>query len=214
MRWHSARGPPLQCALVARTSESICLLPPFSGRGCARFQRQPTRRPMTRAEQHRASHHQLVGARASGWTLLPLDMRRRLIITTLVALTCAMSQSVATTPVNAEGAGALPAAGASAPEDPPAQICGNAAVLNGPATAPAGAVVVSAGTNSVTDATYRSPPGTTFWLAPGAHLLGSGGDVYSQVIPKDGNRYIGAPGAILDGQNVARYAFTRNRQRT
>lgn len=33
--------------------------------------------------------------------------------------------------------------------------------------------------------------------------------MYGQVVPKAGNTYIGAPGAVLDGQNVARYAFTQ-----
>lgn len=164
---------------------------------------------MTRAWKHRASHHQIVGARAFGKVQLPLAKRRRFFITMLVTLACATSLSMAPMRVEAEGAEPVSGAGVSGLEGPPARICGNAAVLDGPATAPSGAVVVSPGDNSVNDATYHSPPGTTFWLAPGTHLLGSGGDIYGQVIPKDGNRYIGAPGAILDGQNVARYAFTQ-----
>jgi hypothetical protein len=55
--------------------------------------------------------------------------------------------------------------------------------------------------------TVGSPPGSTFWLAPGTHRLGGAGPT-DQVIPKDGNVYIGAPGAIIDGGGVARYAFT------
>lgn len=54
--------------------------------------------------------------------------------------------------------------------------------------------------------TDTHPPGTTFWLAPGVHTLGT--NQFGQVGPKDGNTYIGAPGAILDGRGVNRYAFT------
>lgn len=55
--------------------------------------------------------------------------------------------------------------------------------------------------------TDANPAGTTFWLAPGTHTLGT--DEFAQVIPEDGNIYLGAPGAILDGQGLNRYAFTQ-----
>ncbi|MGW7685868.1 right-handed parallel beta-helix repeat-containing protein [Kribbella sp. NPDC054772] len=93
----------------------------------------------------------------------------------------------------------------TAPTAPPARICGNAKALSGPATAPAGAVVVGTHAN-LYQLTMANPPGTTFWLTPGTHRLGSG--AYSQVVPKDGNTYVGAPGAVLDGGRVNRYAFT------
>ncbi|MDQ4145641.1 MAG: right-handed parallel beta-helix repeat-containing protein [Actinomycetota bacterium] len=57
------------------------------------------------------------------------------------------------------------------------------------------------------EATRARPAGTTFWLSPGVHTLGT--SEFGQVIPKDDNAYIGAPGAILDGKNVNRYAFTQ-----
>ena len=47
--------------------------------------------------------------------------------------------------------------------------------------------------------------GTTFWLTKGVHLLGSG--LYDQVRPKDGDVFIGAPGAVIDGQQRNAYAF-------
>jgi len=97
------------------------------------------------------------------------------------------------------------AANVVAPTAPPARICGNAKALSGPATAPAGAVVVST-TQNLYDATQASPAGTTFWLAPGKHILGTG--PFAQVVPKQGNVYIGAPGAVLDGGRSNRYAFT------
>ncbi|WP_229858460.1 right-handed parallel beta-helix repeat-containing protein, partial [Streptomyces anandii] len=48
-------------------------------------------------------------------------------------------------------------------------------------------------------------PHTTFWLKPGKHHLEP--DRYSQVIPKTGDRYLGAPGAVLDGRKTNQYAF-------
>jgi hypothetical protein len=73
-------------------------------------------------------------------------------------------------------------------------------------TAPAGAVVVEPVDNDVQRQTSEHPRGTTFWLKPGTHTLGT--DEYGQVMPKDGNVYLGAPGAVLDGRGRNRYAFT------
>jgi len=67
------------------------------------------------------------------------------------------------------------------------------------------AVVDPAVDGDLADKNRAAPPGTTFWLAPGTHTLG--GDPFAQIAPKDGNRYIGAPGAILDGRGLNRYAF-------
>ncbi len=94
----------------------------------------------------------------------------------------------------------------TAPTTPPAQICGNTALLNGPATPPPGAVQVNPG-QDLYDLTVANPAGTTFWLAPGTHTLAA--SAYGQVVPKDGNVYIGAPGAVFDGQSINRYAFTQ-----
>jgi hypothetical protein len=77
----------------------------------------------------------------------------------------------------------------------------------GPATAPPGAVVIApAAEGELVAKTKASPANTTFWLAPGTHKLGE--DKYDQIMPKDGDTYIGAPGAILDGRNINQYAFT------
>jgi hypothetical protein len=79
----------------------------------------------------------------------------------------------------------------------------------GPDSPPAGAVVVDPAVDSdLTEKTRANPPGTTFWLAPGTHTLGT--DKFGQVIPKDGNTYIGAPGAILDGRGKNMFAFTQH----
>lgn len=86
-------------------------------------------------------------------------------------------------------------------------VCGNAALLTGPATAPAGAVRVDPG-RDLQAATQAAAAGSTFWLAPGTHTLGA--DQFDQVVPKDGDVYVGAPGAVLDGRRINRYAFTQH----
>jgi hypothetical protein len=91
-----------------------------------------------------------------------------------------------------------------AASDSIAAVCGHQVL--GPSVAPAGAVVVDpAVDNDLADKTKANPPGTTFWLAPGTHTLGR--DQFGQVAPKDRDRYIGAPGAVLDGRGLNRYAF-------
>jgi hypothetical protein len=67
-------------------------------------------------------------------------------------------------------------------------------------------VVVEPVDSEVQRQTAAHPHGTTFWLAPGTHTLGE--DEYGQVMPKDGNVYLGGPGAVLDGRGRNLYAFT------
>lgn len=86
------------------------------------------------------------------------------------------------------------------PTTPPAQICGNSSVLDGPATPPAGAVTVDVGDDLGT-LTADHPAGTTFWLAPGTHRF------TNSIVPKDDNTYLGAPGAIVDGGDTLNIAF-------
>src|SRR4051812_13724965 len=76
----------------------------------------------------------------------------------------------------------------------------------GPAAAPKGSVRVDPSVvRDLVAKTDDNPPGTVFWLAPGRHRLGS--DRYSQVRPKAGDTYLGAPGAIVDGAGKNMYAF-------
>jgi hypothetical protein len=99
----------------------------------------------------------------------------------------------------------LPHSSAAGPASPPARVCGNAAILGGgPSSAPRGAVTVPAGDNSGVD-WHRAR--TTYWFAPGTHTLGTG--KYSQIVPSDGDTFLGAPGAVLNGQHVNLYAFTQ-----
>ncbi|WP_409055365.1 right-handed parallel beta-helix repeat-containing protein [Streptomyces sp. SYP-A7185] len=87
---------------------------------------------------------------------------------------------------------------------PVARVCAKPAA--GPAKAPKGAVTVDpAKVGDLVDKTKSHPAKTTFWLRPGKHRLDP--DRYAQVIPKKGNRYLGAPGAVLDGGKTNQYAF-------
>jgi hypothetical protein len=99
------------------------------------------------------------------------------------------------------------AAHGEAPSTPPVEICGNRDSRDGPGEPPAGAVRVST-SERLDDVTAEHPAGTTFWLEAGVHRMGT--EEFDQVIPKDGNRYLGAPGAVLDGQRSNRYAFTNH----
>ncbi|WP_338673471.1 right-handed parallel beta-helix repeat-containing protein [Streptomyces sp. SCSIO 30461] len=92
----------------------------------------------------------------------------------------------------------------AAPSTSVPRVCADPAA--GPAKAPAGAVTVDpAVAGDLAAKTKSSPPNTTFWLRPGKHRLAS--DRYAQVIPKEGNSYLGAPGAVLDGRKTNQYAF-------
>jgi hypothetical protein len=48
-------------------------------------------------------------------------------------------------------------------------------------------------------------PNTTYWFAPGTHTLGPSSN--GQIDTGDGDTYVGAPGAVLNGQNDNQYAF-------
>lgn len=104
-------------------------------------------------------------------------------------------------------ASATEAFAAAAPTTPPAQVCGNASLLTGPATPPSGAITVPAGDNTGFD---WAKTATTYWFAPGEHTFGTG--LYSKVVPGQGSTYVGGPGAILDGKNLNLYAFESNAQ--
>ncbi len=92
------------------------------------------------------------------------------------------------------------------PTEPPAPICGNQNILgDGPTEPPEGAVVVPAGDNSSVDFGQAN---TIYWFATGTHTLGDG--QFSQIAPGDASRFVGAPGAILDGQGLNKYAFAQH----
>ena len=117
------------------------------------------------------------------------------------------SASPSTAPSSASAASAQAAAAAitAPPKSPPAQICGNKPLLNGPAKMPKGAIKVPAGNNA--NFNFRLA-NRTFWFAPGVHTLGRG--QYANIDPLNGETFIGAPGAVLDGQHSNNSAFADN----
>jgi len=92
--------------------------------------------------------------------------------------------------------------GAPSLRTPPAAICGSRG-LRGPAQPPAHAKVVRS--QSIARVAKSSRAGAVIWIGPGTHTLGSG--KYDQVRPKDGQVFIGAPGAVIDGRKRNLYAF-------
>ena len=88
------------------------------------------------------------------------------------------------------------------PSAPPAKICTTQDWMNGPSSAPAGAVTVPAGNNSGVNFGQAN---ATYWFAPGVHTIGTGS--FAQITPGNGSTFIGAPGAIIDGQSSNLYAF-------
>ncbi|HEY6793313.1 MAG TPA: right-handed parallel beta-helix repeat-containing protein [Kineosporiaceae bacterium] len=142
------------------------------------------------------------------------------VVAAALALTGCSDGSRGGTPSRPTASGSASGSGISAsarpsgaPGDPPtagaqaattAAVCGRAAP--GPTSPPAGAVPVDPGVvGDLSAKTDAGPPGTTFWLAPGVHRLGS--HQFDQVRPKDGDTYLGAPGAVLDGGRQNFYAF-------
>ena len=94
----------------------------------------------------------------------------------------------------------------TAPTSPPAgtQLCNggsDSSALTGPSSAPAGAVTIPAGDNQ----SGSTRPNTTYYLASGTHTLGS--SQYGQFQPQNGDTFIGAPGAILNGEGINQSAF-------
>lgn len=130
----------------------------------------------------------------------------------LTGLLLKLTQAPASGPGSpgASPAAAGPARAAGSPSSPPVRVCGNKAILGGgPVSPPRGAVVIPAGddSNTVLAHNWTIRPGTKYWFAPGIHTLGLG--QFNQIVPANGDTFIGAPGAILDGQHSNLYAFTQ-----
>ena len=93
-------------------------------------------------------------------------------------------------------------AGAGAPTSPPVTWCETGLPKSPYTSAPPGAIAVPAGDNSSFN---FSTANTVYWFAPGIHTIGTGR--YSQIAVARGDTYVGAPGAVLDGQGKDKYAF-------
>ena len=123
-----------------------------------------------------------------------------------IGLVLAVAGCAPTSPQALPSAGAIAAAveRARAPAHAGAAICGDTSLLSGPSRPPKGAVVVPAGDN----ASLVPVPNATYWFASGTHTFGS--SPYGQIIAADGDVFIGAPNAVLDGRLTNQYAFTGN----
>jgi hypothetical protein len=83
-------------------------------------------------------------------------------------------------------------------------VCGTS-MLQGPLSAPAGAVILSPGPTAIRDAITAHPGGgTTYYLTAGTY------SVSSSINPNDHDTFIGAPGAVIDGANSQQVAFGLN----
>ncbi|MEW2560870.1 right-handed parallel beta-helix repeat-containing protein [Streptomyces griseorubiginosus] len=135
-----------------------------------------------------------------------MEIRRRLWAWAVAPLTLALLATGCDS--GTQEADSKPAAvptTSGARSESPARVCAHPEA--GPAKAPAGAVTVDpAKVGDLAAKTRKSPPNTTFWLRPGTHRLDP--DRYAQVVPKKGDRYLGAPGAVLDGGRKNQYAFS------
>lgn len=136
--------------------------------------------------------------RAGGGSLRRVPLVVLLVVSFALAA-CSASRGVPPPPATAEPV---------APFRPIEQVAGVCDHQDpGPSSPPPGAVVIAPAVEGDLSAkTKANPSGTTFWLPPGTHTLGT--DEFDQVAPKDGNTYLGAPGAIIDGRGLNRYAFT------
>ena len=85
----------------------------------------------------------------------------------------------------------------------PTAVCGSS-LLMGASIAPSGAVTVSPGASTIKAALSGHAAGTTYYLTAGTYSISGSID------PQDGDTFIGAPGAIIDGSNSQPVAFGLN----
>jgi hypothetical protein len=134
---------------------------------------------------------------------LTVAHRQRRIFGALVIAVVAVMWSLVASPILVRPAAATTVI--SFPANPPARICGVKSQLTGPATPPNGAIVIPAGDNSNVN---WAQPGTTFYFANGVHTLG-GLLGLGQIVAAANSTFVGAPGAVIDGQGSNQAAFTQ-----
>jgi Periplasmic copper-binding protein (NosD) len=131
-----------------------------------------------------------------------------LVVVTVILLVSIVGSPGATRPTASRPvATPNPFHDSGAPSSPPVTWCETGLPASPYTSAPAGAVTVPAGDNGSFN---FGTPNTTYWFAPGTHTLGTNSN--GQVDTADGDTYVGAPGAVLDGQNANQYAFIGNYQ--
>src|SRR6516165_8881384 len=140
------------------------------------------------------------GSGHRGLTRRPLVFILPIAVLALVTVSC----SAAPRDVPAR---AGPGSGTTAPTASATPVCGNAGVLSGPASAPTGAVRVPAGNNASLFG-GQLPANSTYYFAAGPHYLGSG--EYAQINPGRNDTFVGAPGAIISGDDPGSSGYQQN----
>jgi hypothetical protein len=105
------------------------------------------------------------------------------------------------------GSSGEPTGASAPPTSPPVTWCETGLPQSPYTSAPAGAVVIPAGDDSGTAPAqnFSVQPNTTYWFAPGTHTIGL--DEFAQFEAAPGDTFVGAPGAVIDGQGMNDYAF-------
>ena len=131
----------------------------------------------------------------------PRARRSRLLIAAASGLLSALT-------VTWIGQSATPAFGApGAPSAPPVTWCETGLPTSPYTSPPVGAVTIPAGNDATTAImeNYLVQPNTVYWFAPGTHTLGT--SQWSQISVADGDTFVGAPGAVIDGDGINNSAF-------
>ena len=97
---------------------------------------------------------------------------------------------------------------AAAPAGAPVTWCETGLPTSPYSSPPAGAVVIPAGDDSGTPPAHSETmlPNTTYWFAPGTHYIGT--DEFAQFGGLSGDTFVGAPGAVIDGQGINDFAIS------
>ena len=105
------------------------------------------------------------------------------------------------------GGSRAPTGAAAPPAGAPVSWCETGLPQSPYTKAPVGAVVIPAGDDSGTAPTqdFSVKPNATYWFAPGTHTLGT--YEFDQFQADPGDTFVGAPGAVIDGQDLNDYAF-------
>ncbi|MPZ99206.1 MAG: hypothetical protein GEU80_07680 [Dehalococcoidia bacterium] len=88
----------------------------------------------------------------------------------------------------------VPASGSASTPTPTATPTATATPLALPSSAPAGAIIVAPG-QDIQSVIKQHPVGSTFYLRAGVHRM-------QEIVPRDGDTFLGEPGAILNGSRL------------
>ena len=98
--------------------------------------------------------------------------------------------------------------GGAVPTSAPVSWCETGLPTSPYSSPPPGAVVIPAGDDSGTPPAQSSTaqPNATYWFAPGIHHIGN--NEFAQFEARSGDTFVGAPGAVIDGQGINDFAIS------